>query len=323
MIIGIVEHDRGELNEASLEMLTVARGVAEKQGVLLGALLVGEESRPLAEELSAYGVSDVYVAVDEKMDDYAPLVWAESALALMDEADIEAVLASGTDRGHEVLAHIAARADLSMAANCLEIEPGETYQLTRQRWGGSLLEEAELEGDTKLLSVALHLIPAEEAPLEGEIQIHDLQPDFSDGAFRVQVSSREETEAAGVSLSDARVVIGGGRGVGSEEDFDVLEELADLLGGAVGGSRVATNNGWRPHSDQIGQTGARISPDIYIACGISGAIQHMVGCQGAKNILAINTDPEAPIMEKADYAVVGDLHEVVPAITEEINKRTA
>jgi len=321
MIVGIVEHDRGELNEASLEMLTVARGVAEKQDTHLGALLVGEKSRPLAEGLSAYGVSDVYVAAAEDLGDYAPLAWAESVLALMEDNDVEAVLASGTDRGHEVLAHIAARADLPMAANCLEIEPGDAYQVTRQRWGGSLLEEAELEGPTKLLSVALHLIPAEEAPLQGEIQVHDLQPDFSDGAFRVRVISREETEEAGVSLSDARVVIGGGRGVGSAEDFDILEELAGQLGGAVGGSRVATNNGWRPHSDQIGQTGNRIAPDIYIACGISGAIQHMVGCQGAKNILAINTDPEAPIMEKADYAVVGDLHEVVPAITEEIKKR--
>ncbi len=323
MIVGIVEHDRGKLNEASLEMLTVARGVAEKQDTRLGALLVGEESRPLADGLSAYGVSDVYLAAQEEMGDYAPLAWAESALALMDDNDVEAVMASGTDRGHEVLAHIAARSDLPMAANCLEIEPGEAYQVTRQRWGGSLLEEAELAGPTKLLSIALHLIPAEEAPLEGKIQIHDFQPDFSDHAFRVQVSSREETEEAGVSLSDARVVIGGGRGVGSAEDFEILEDLAGLLGGAVGGSRVATNNGWRPHSDQIGQTGARISPDIYIACGISGAIQHMVGCQGAKNILAINTDPEAPIMEKADYAVVGDLHEVVPAITEEVKKRKA
>ena len=128
---------------------------------------------------------------------------------------------------------------------------------------------------------------------------------------------------ARISLTDAKVVVGGGRGVGSAEGFGELEELAGLLGGAVGGSRVVTSAGWRPHSDQIGQTGLRIAPDLYIACGISGAIQHIVGCKAAKRILAINTDPNAPIMAAADYAVIGDLHQVVPAIIAEIRRRAA
>ncbi len=123
-----------------------------------------------------------------------------------------------------------------------------------------------------------------------------------------------------ISLGEARVVVGGGRGVGSAEGFATLEELAELLGGAVGGSRVATNLGWRPHADQIGQTGTRIAPEIYIACGLSGAVQHMVGCKGSKKILAINSDREAPIMANADYAVIGDLHEIVPALSQEIRK---
>jgi electron transfer flavoprotein alpha subunit len=123
-----------------------------------------------------------------------------------------------------------------------------------------------------------------------------------------------------VPLGEARVVVGGGRGVGRAEDFDQLEELADALGGALGASRAAVNEGWRPHDDQIGLTGAKISPDIYIPCGISGAVQHMVGCKGAANILAVNTDPEAAIIQKADYAVIGDLHEVVPALTEAVRE---
>lgn len=324
MIVGIIEHDRGELNKASLEMLTVARGVAKAQDTGLAAVVVGEEGRSIADQLGAYGVNTLYLVVHERLQEYAPVAWAENVLALMEEEEeVEAVFAAGTDRGHEVLAHVASRAGLAMAANCLDVEAGKTYRVTRQRWGGSLLEEAELEGQIKCLSIAPHLVPAEEAPGSGDVEVKEYQPDLSERAFLVQVSGREETVEEGVSLSDARVVVGGGRGVGSAEDFDKLEELADLLGGAVGGSRVATNNGWRPHSDQIGQTGNRIAPDIYIACGISGAIQHMVGCQGAKNILAVNTDPEAPIMDKADYAVVGDLHEVVPAITEEIKNRTS
>lgn len=321
MILGLIEHDRGELAETSLEMLTAARELARSAGSDLAAVIVGEEGRDVAEALGAFGVSKVYLARHERLEDYAPAAWAQSVVELLGEVEVEALLAAGTDRGHEVLAHIAARLDLPMAANCLEINPGETYEVVRQRWGGSLLEDARLEGETKLLSIAPHLIPAREAETPAGMDLQSFEPHLPEDAFLVRVSSREKTEEEGVSLSDARVVIGGGRGVGSEEDFDKLEELAQELGGAVGGSRVATNNGWRPHSDQIGQTGNRIAPDIYIACGISGAIQHMVGCQGAKNILAINTDPEAPIMDKATHAVVGDLHEVVPAITEEVRKR--
>src|SRR6185295_8803229 len=134
---------------------------------------------------------------------------------------------------------------------------------------------------------------------------------------------RTEPEAGTIALADARVVVGGGRGVGSADGFAALEELASLLGGTVGVSRAVTSAGWRPHAEQVGQTGQRIAPDLYIACGISGAIQHIVGCKAAKHILAINNDPDAPIMSVADYAVIGDLHTVVPAISAEIRRRTA
>jgi len=144
---------------------------------------------------------------------------------------------------------------------------------------------------------------------------------LTDADLAVHGTGREAPDRGRISLTDARVVIGGGRGVGSSEGFAELEELAGLLGGAVGGSRVVTSAGWRPHSDQIGQTGLRIAPDLYIACGISGAIQHIVGCKAAKHILAINTDAESPIMNVADYAVIGDLHAIVPAISAEIRRR--
>jgi len=149
------------------------------------------------------------------------------------------------------------------------------------------------------------------------------QPAVNDLDLVGRVSGREAPQAGAISLADAKVVIGGGRGVGSADGFATLEELAGLLGGAVGGSRVVTSAGWRPHSDQVGQTGLRIAPDLYVACGISGAIQHIVGCKAAKRILAINTDPDSPIMGVADYAVIGDLHQVVPAITAEIRRRRA
>jgi electron transfer flavoprotein alpha subunit len=153
--------------------------------------------------------------------------------------------------------------------------------------------------------------------------VEEFTPTLGDEHFVVRVTRREEASSGTVRLDTAKVVVGGGRGVGSKEGFELLEELANLLGGAVGGSRVVTNLGWRPHSDQVGQTGARIAPDLYIACGVSGAIQHIVGCKGAKRLLVINKDQSAPIVARADWAVIGDLHEIVPAIIAELRKNDA
>jgi electron transfer flavoprotein alpha subunit len=238
---------------------------------------------------------------------YAPAAWAA---ALADAADgIELIVAAGSDRGNELLAHVAARLDQPFAANVTALD-GD--RVTRIRWGGSLLEEARLHGSPRILSVAPHTHPAA-APVE----VEELEVDL-DGAVRVL--ERVEESSGGVSLRDAKVVVSGGRGVGSAAAFDIIEDLAALLGGAVGCSRVVTSAGWRPHTDQVGQTGTKISADLYVACGISGATQHIAGAKGAKKILAINSDPEAPILATADYAVIGDLHEIVPAISAELRR---
>ena len=250
---------------------------------------------------------------------YAPGAWAAAIVQLVERHSPDAVVAAASDRGQEAMAHAAARLDLPLAANCISAEPGELannpWQVVRQRWGGSLLEEATLSGAVKLLTVAQHVVPAADP-----VRVEPYAPELSEADVAVQVVRREEPPPGTVSLTDARVVVGGGRGVGSAEGFELLEELAALLGGAVGGSRVVTNLGWRAHADQVGQTGARIAPDLYIACGISGAIQHIVGCKGAKKILAINKDPHAPMLARSDYAVVGDLHEVVAAVIEELRR---
>jgi electron transfer flavoprotein alpha subunit len=256
------------------------------------------------------------VRAAEVEGEYAPGAWAQSIVTAIGEGSPSAVIGPGSDRGNEVLAHVAARLDLPMAANCVAVTPGDPAVVTRTRWGGSLLEEARVHGSTLLLTVAPHAVEAE----AGAIEAVSLAPSL-DGAVRV--SEHVQTASAGVSLADANVVVSGGRGVGSAEGFAVIEELAELLGGAVGCSRAVTMAGWRPHTDQVGQTGTKVSPEIYIACGISGATQHMAGCKGAKNILAINPDAEASIFSSADYAVIGDLHEVVPAISAEIRKARA
>jgi electron transfer flavoprotein alpha subunit len=242
-------------------------------------------------------------------EEYAPEAWAQAIAEAAAGASV--VLAAATDRGSELLAYAAAKLDAPLAANCVAVEPGVPLTVTRQRWGGSLLEEARVSGPVKFLTVTPHVFAAE------EIEATELTPAASSGG---RVVRREEPEVGKVLLTDARVVVGGGRGVGSAEGFKALEELANLLGGAVGGSRVVTNLGWRSHADQIGQTGARIAPELYIACGISGAIQHIVGCKAAKRILAINTDKDAPMVARADYAVIGDVQEILPAVVQELRR---
>jgi electron transfer flavoprotein alpha subunit len=321
MILSFVEHEHGTPAETSLEALTLARRLADGAGGPVEAVAVGDEASAVADALGEYGVERVHAVAGERLDTYAPEAWGASAAQLVDDLAPEAVVAPGTDRGHEVCAHVGAKRDLPMAANCIAVESaatGEAWELTRNRWGGSLIEHARIDADTKLVTAAEHEFPVEAAGEGADPAVEEFAPDLDDDHFRVRVDRVEESDVEGVPLGEARVVVGGGRGVGGPEDYDQLEELADLLGGAVGASRAAVNEGWRPHDDQIGLTGAKISPDVYIACGISGAVQHMVGCKGAEAILAINTDPEAAIMQKGDYAVVGDLHEVIPALNDAI-----
>ena len=264
-------------------------------------------ARGLGEEVHA-------VAIDDR-DGYAPAAWGQALAAATRNHSPSTVVAPGSERGNEVLAHVAAELDLPMAANCTSLTPGDPATVTRVRWGGSLLEEARLHGSPALLTVAPHAVPADGANAVAELETIELAAEAV-----VRVSERVQAQAAGVSLTDADIVVSGGRGVGSAEGFVVIEELAALLGGAVGCSRAVTSAGWRPHTDQVGQTGTKVSPSLYIACGISGATQHMAGCKGAKKLLAINPDAEASIFASSDYAVFGDLHEVVPAISAEIRK---
>jgi electron transfer flavoprotein alpha subunit len=280
----------------------------------LEAALIGAEAAPLAAGLGAYGVGRVHRVQHAGLGDYAPEAWAAALAALAAALSPAALLAAGSDRGNEVLAHLAARLDLPFAANVTHADPGPPFTVTRVRWGGSLLEDAALHGAVKLLSVSPHALEAAPAatPTEPESVTHS--PDLPESAFRVRIARRIPADRSRVALGEARVVVGGGRGVGGAEGFEKLETLARRLGGAVGCSRAVTSLGWRPHLDQVGQTGARIAPELYIACGISGASQHMVGCRAAKRILAINTDPNAPILAHADYAVIGDLHDVLAAV---------
>ena len=248
---------------------------------------------------------------------FAPDALAAILARAADDMNASAVVAAGTERGNEVMARLAARMGLPLAANCIDAEPGDPTTVTRQRWGGSLLEEARLHSPRPLITVAPHTVAADSGPPPAEVEVKPV----AETDLVVRVVDHVSPSNGGVSLAEAKVIVSGGRGVGSKEGFTIIEELAGLLGAAVGCSRAVTSAGWRPHTDQVGQTGTKVAPEVYIACGISGATQHMAGLKGAKRILAINSDPQAPLMLNADYSVTGDLKEIVPAISAEIRKR--
>jgi electron transfer flavoprotein alpha subunit len=324
-ILALVNVVGGVADKASLEALSLARTLARDSGSALEAVLlaVGPAARTAAASLAGSGVTTAIVVEHPGLTADHPDGWAAAIAQVVEARGPAAVVGAGTERGNDLLARVAARMSLPMAANCVTVEPGERYRLTRQRWAGSLLEDCWLDARVRLITVAPNTVAIGTTDGSAAPGVEAMPVTLTDADLAVHVTSREAPERGRISLGDAKVVVGGGRGVGSAEGFADLEELAALLGAAVGGSRVVTSAGWRPHTDQIGQTGQRIAPTLYIACGISGAIQHVVGIKAAKHILAINTDPDAPIMGVADYAVIGDLHAVVPAISAEIRRRAA
>ena len=316
-VLVLLEHDRGEVSETTFQAIACDRSFGN-----VHAVLIGTEADAAVAELGSYGVEKVWLVHHDALRDYAPEAWGDALAQLAQAVGTTGVMSTGTDRGNEVMAHVAAVLELPLATNVLSAETnGSAVSLTRSRWGGSLIERASISAPVLLLTTAMHAYPGE--PMGNattpttEVFVPTLDDDL---AGRTRIVDRV-TLAAGITLTTAPVVVSGGRGVGSPEGFAMLEELAGLLGGAVGCSRVVTNNGWRPHSDQVGQTGKRVAPELYIACGISGAIQHWVGMMAAKKVLAINTDKDANMVSKADYAVIGDLHEVLPALVAELRSR--
>ncbi len=333
-VLCLVELDDAGVTDASLRALTFARSLASAgapdqggAGPVLAAVAFGPADRVPASLLGRYGVTEAYAIEPAVLDGYAPQAWARTLEGLLSVTLAGAVVAAGTDCGSEVLAHLAALTGQPMAANCIAASPAAdgTLDVSRQRWAGLLIEDATLDGVPALLTVATDAVPpvpAGDLPADRradpEVRVHE--PDLDTGDLRVRAAVSAGRDG-GVSLANARVVVGGGRGVGGPDGFAPLEELASLLGGVVGVSRVVTSQGWRPHTQQVGQTGTKITPELYLACGISGAIQHMAGCGSAKHIVVVNTDPSAPILSRADYAVIGDLSEVIPALVAALKAR--
>ena len=318
-VLCLVELDGGAPADASLRALTLARSLG---GTSVRTVVFTDAAELHAAALADYGVTDVYVVEPSAVDGYAPQAWARVLAGLAEETGATAVLAAGTDRGNEVLAHLGALTGLPMAANCTLVTPdgGHTHRLVRHRWAGLLLEEAVMEAPVALFTVATDAVAPVPAETPASIQVHLYKPELAPGDLRVR-AVESPAGAGGASLATARVVVGGGRGVGGPDGFAPLEELAGLLGGVVGVSRVVTSEGWRPHKQQVGQTGTKITPELYLAAASAAPSSTSPACACAKHIIAINTDPGAPILAHADYAVIGDLHQVIPALLSALRTR--
>jgi electron transfer flavoprotein alpha subunit len=316
MILVLVDHDRGELDQLSLRALTAAR----KLGQDVEAVVIGKEGAALAGIVGEYGAKVLHVASHANLTDYTPMASGRALKDLVEKLKPSAVLAAGSPRGNEQLAHLAAFLDLPMAAECSEITLGSPHHVLRARWAGNLIESANVHAEL-LIATVLAFSTEPESASGGAATVVDFEPALEPSDYAVKVLSRDAGESkGGVTLVDAKVIVSGGRGVGGPDGFGQIEELANLLGGTVGCSRVVTSSGWRPHAEQVGQTGTKVAPDLYIAAGISGAMQHIAGMKNSKTIVVINTDPEAPILSYADYAIIGDLHQVIPALTSAIRQ---
>lgn len=318
-VLCLAELDGGQIAPASLVALSFARALAPA-GDVTAVVFAGAVT--LAPGLADGAATEVCHVVAPELSGYAPVAWARTLEQLAAARGAEAVVAPATDHGSEVLAHLGAMTGLPVAANCVSANRSgaDSWRLVRQRWAGSVLEDAVLDARVALMTVATDAAQAAAPPLTGQAVVTTFTPELTAADLVVQARESDAAEQ-GASLATARVVVGGGRGVGGPDGFATLEELADLLGGVVGVSRVVTSAGWRPHRHQVGQTGTKIAPELYLACGISGAIQHMAGCQGARCLIVVNTDPDAPIVSRADYAVIADLHELLPALVSAIRSR--
>ncbi|MCW2726175.1 MAG: electron transfer flavoprotein subunit alpha [Frankiales bacterium] len=312
-ILVLVDHVEGTPKKVSYELLTLARSLGEPSAVVLG-----KGASAAAEKVGAYGAEKIYVNEAPEIDGFLVAPKAAVLAQLVQDKSPAAVLIPSTGEGKEIAARLAVKTGSGLLTDAVAVTPELVAE--QQIFGGSVAVQSKVQTGTPIITVRPNSTAPSEAAGAGTVE--QVTATFSD-ADKAATVVDSVVEAAGgrPDLGEASIVVSGGRGVGNAENFSIVEALADSLGAAVGASRAATDAGWYPHQNQVGQTGRTVSPQLYVAVGISGAIQHRAGMQTSKTIVAINKDPEAPIFELADFGLVGDLFTVVPQLTEEIGKR--
>jgi len=321
-IFAFAESREGELRKGAYEVVTAARQLADRTGGEVHAVVLGASGlRDTAGELGRYGADKVFVGETDAFGHYSPEGFTTVIVGFLKEHGCDVALFPATVLGKDLAPRVAARLGVAYASECTGIEwEGGALVVTRPEYAGKVVSRERLADKPAVASLRPNTFTPAESPRAGEVQTLDVSVNQADFGAIV----REIRAAAGEKLdvSEAPIVVSGGRGLQTPENFKLLEELADAFGGkaAVGASRAVVDAGWRPHGEQVGQTGKTVSPTLYFAVGISGAIQHLAGMRTARYIVAINKDPEAPIFKVADYGIVGDLFQVVPRLTEEIRK---
>jgi electron transfer flavoprotein alpha subunit len=312
-VLVLVEHVDGAPKKVTLELLTLARSLGEP-----AAVFVGNGADVAKDKLGEYGATKIYVAADPELDSYLVAPKAEVLAQVVSQASPAAVLIPSSPEGKEVAARLAVKLDSGVITDAVAV--GDGFVATQSIFGGAFNVASKVSKGTPIITVRPNSTPPEPAPAQPTEE--QVSVTLSDAAKRAKVLDRVTEKKGGrPELTEAAIVVSGGRGLGEGKNFELIEKLADSLGAAVGASRAATDAGWYPHTNQVGQTGKTVSPQLYMAIGISGAIQHRAGMQTSKTIVAINKDPEAPIFELVDYGIVGDLFNVVPQLTDEIDKR--
>ncbi len=305
--------------DLSLKIINYAKHLPDL-GDEVSGLMIGEKPISRESKLKYTKLDKIFHFQEEKFDHYAPEAYAAVISKVVNDLSPQLVLAPATALGNDLLARVASKLEVGMASECSAVNKREGKLIvTKPIFGGSLLADMELRTTPALLTMKpLEMEPEPFEKQKNRIEIKKLNFSLPPDVFKLKARDLEQSVEEGISLSKAKKVVGVGRGIKSEEGLKIHQKLADCLGAAIGGTRVAVDNGWIPPDNQIGQTGKNINPDLYIACGISGATQHMLGCQEAGTIIAINNDPHAPIFSRCDYGIVGDLFEIVPEITEKL-----
>ena len=316
-VLVLIDSANGTLKKSATELLTAARGLGEPSAVVIGA---AGTAAALADQLAEYGAEKIYLAEGEEYDQYPVAPKAEVLAQLAEQAGPAAILVASTPENKEVAARTAFKIGSGFLSDAVDIAADGS--VTQSIFGGAVSVSAKVARGVPVISLRANSVPA--SPQHGAAEQVPVQVSLSEAAKAARITDRvAEAKGSRPSLQDASVIVSGGRGVGSADNFKVVEQVADALGAAVGASRAATDAGWVPHTMQVGQTGVTVAPQLYIALGISGAIQHRAGMQTSKTIVAVNKDPEAPIFELADFGVVGDLFQVAPQLAEEVSKRKA
>jgi electron transfer flavoprotein alpha subunit len=318
----IVEQNKSEIRKVSLELLSQARKVADKTGDPLVAVILGKGVAELAPKVAPYGADKVILIDDEKLADYTTGAYTSVLNKLIKKEEPQAILLGNTAVGKDLAPRLAQRLGVGMASDCTGMEVDDVNFLSFKRpiYGGKAFAEVTAKARPVLATIRPNTFPVAEPDASRQPEIVNETADIDAADLKAIVKEVAYAVSARPELIEANIIISGGRGMKGPENYKILEECADIIGAAVGASRAAVDAGWIEQKFQVGQTGKTVSPTLYIACGISGAIQHLAGMGSSKVIVAINKDPEANIFTLADYGIVGDLFEVVPLLTEEFKK---